>query len=405
MLVLIAAAAGAASAAWVSLGPDGGYVQAFGIDPQAPARLYAACYDYPEDSRVFGSTDAGASWSMLGRIPYSSVTSLTIDPFDPDVIYAAGRGSGLYRSDDGGANWVLCNLPGYGQSFDWDASVAGRVYSGGYYLNGSSYCAALFISTDWGSSWSVSMPRPDTVFYAYACGADPSRSGTVYLGSNYGYIHRTTDAGASWTQTNAGIPSTASVQALTVNSDGSVVLAATSAGIFRSTDQGASWTLGAGSPASVMSARFSPGDARHAWTLGRADSMRVYVTTDAGATWVRPVPGFVTSKTASLVPHPEVPTSAFLGTQTGIFRSTDQGANWHTAHTGLRIAKISTITAGPWDSDRAYLEMSENGVFKTQDRGTNWTRCNDFLSCGNICGIGVAPEPGGDALYALEGSG
>ncbi len=402
---LLAVWVGVAQAAWISVGPDGGYVQAFGVDPQAHEHLYAACYDYPENSRLFRSTDAGASWALLGTIPYPSVTALAVDPFDARFIYVAARGSGLYRSDDGGASWRMYSLPGQANAFDWSTGVAGRIVAGGYYLSGGSYRAALFVSTDRGATWSVSMPRPDTVFYAYACAADPSRPGTVYLGSSSGYLHLTTNGGSTWTLVNSGLPSTATTMSLAVNSDGSAVLAGTSAGIYRSTNQGASWTLGTGSPGSVTSVTFSPADARYAWTLGRTDSMRVMVSTDAGSRWTVPVPGFVTLKTATLVPDPATPTCAYLGTQTGVFRSTDMGAIWNPAHTGLRIAKISTIAAGPWNSERAYLEVSENGVFKTLNRGSNWTRCNDFLSCGNICGIGVLTESGGDVLYALEGSG
>ncbi len=403
--LLLAVWVGAAQAAWVSIGPDGGYVQAFAIDPQAHDNLYAACYDYPENSRLFRSTDGGATWSLLGRIPYPSITALAVDPFDARFIYAAARGTGLYRSDNGGVSWQMYSLPGYANAFDWNTGVAGQVIAAGYCLYGGSYRAALYLSTDRGATWTVSMPRPDTVFYAYACAADPARAGTFYLGSNSSYLYRTTNRGSTWNLVNSGLPSAATIVSLAVNSDGSTVLAGTSAGIFRSTDQGASWSLGSGSPSSVMNMAFCRALARHAWALGRVDSMRVYVTTDAGVSWSAPVPGFVTLKTATLVPDPESPACAYVGTQTGVFRSTDMGANWNPAHTGLRIARISTITAGPWDSERAYLEVSENGVFKTTNRGTSWTRCNDFLSCGNICGIGVLTEPGGDVLYALEGSG
>ncbi|MBM3323490.1 hypothetical protein FJY69_08450, partial [candidate division WOR-3 bacterium] len=159
-LVLLAVWVCAAQAAWISVGPDGGYVQSFAVDPQAHENLYAACYDYPENSRLFRSTDAGATWTLLGRIPYSSITALAIDPFDARFIYASARGSGLYRSDDGGASWDLCALPGYANAFDWNTGVAGQVIAGGYYPSGGSNRAALYVSTDRGSTWSVSVPRP-----------------------------------------------------------------------------------------------------------------------------------------------------------------------------------------------------------------------------------------------------
>jgi len=397
--------AAAAMAEWVPVGPDGGYIQAFAVNPQQANELFAVSYDYPDNARLFSSTDAGASWTLTGRLPYYSIGWLAVDPFDADRLYANARSNAIYCSDDGGANWTSHSLPGYAQAIEPDPQAEGKLYGGGYYYYNSNYRAALYVSTDYGSSWSVAMPQPESVNYCYSCAADPVHSGTVYIGASRGFIYRTTDSGASWTLANSGIPATASVQGLTVNADGSAVLASTSSGIFRSTDSGGTWTLTTGSPTSATLVRFSPGDKERAWTLGRVDSIRVHVSTDGGATWIRPTPGYTTAKTASLVPDPVTGSQAYLNTQTGIFRSTDMGGNWNEAHTGLRLARISTISTGPENSGRVYLEVSENGVYKSSDRGTNWTRTNDFLSCGNICGIGVVFDTYTDILYALEGSG
>ncbi|MBM3315972.1 hypothetical protein FJY71_09110 [candidate division WOR-3 bacterium] len=405
VMVVLCLGLAVAGAEWVSIGPDGGYVQALAVDPARPQTLFAASYDYPDSARLFRSDAAGNGWEFVGVIPYTSVSALRADPRDSMFLYAPARGDLLFRTSDRGRTWRQLTLPGYASTVEPDPHSALRLYAGGYYYYNGAYRAALYVSSDRGLTWAVSMPRPDTVFYAYACAADPTAAGRVYLGSNSGYLHVTTDAGMTWQPANAGIPSNASLQGLSVNRDGSAVLAATSAGIYRSTDDGTSWSLSGGGVASAMSAEFSPGDASRAWALGRADSMRVFASTDGGANWERPVPGYVTSKVAGLVPDPGAGTSAYLSTQTGIYRSTNMGADWQAAHTGLRIAKISTITAGPWWTGRAYLEVSENGVFKTTDRGTNWVRCADFLSCGNICGIGVDFGTDVDVLYALEGSG
>jgi len=394
----------AASAAWVSVGPDGGYVQVLAIDPARPQTLFAAIYDYPENARLFRSDNAGASWTLVSRIPYSSITLLCVDPHDSAYLYAGSRTNTIFRSSDRGRTWTQFTLPGYASAFDPDPLVSGRLFAGGYYLYNSEYRSALYVSTNRGQTWTASMPRPDTVFYGYACAADPSSSGRVYLGSTSGYVHVTTDAGATWNVANSGIPSSDYVQSLTVNSAG-VVLAATGSGVYRTTNSGANWTRASGAPTSATFIQYCRSDASRAWSLGRTDSMWVFVSTDAGANWQKPVPGYSTAKVANLVPDPGTGSTAYLSTQLGIYRSTNMGANWQTAHSGLRIAKISTIAAGPWNSERVYLEVAENGIFKSANRGLDWTRCNDFLSCGNICGIGVQPGTYGDILYALEGSG
>ena len=89
-------------------------------------------------SRVFKSTDGGASWSMLPagaansrdnvsnycdiQCTYDNVVE--VDPVNPNVIYVAGefnypRGTGgIYRSDDGGQTWADL---GYDQHPDFHA--------------------------------------------------------------------------------------------------------------------------------------------------------------------------------------------------------------------------------------------------------------------------------------------
>jgi len=393
-----------AAAAWVSVGPDGGYVQALAIDPARPQTLFAAIYDYPENARLFRTDNAGASWTLVSRIPYSTITMLQFDPHDSMYLYAGARTNTLYRSTDRGRNWTQLSMPGYASAFDPDPLVPGRLFAGGYYYYNSAYRSALYVSTNRGTSWTISMPRPDTVLYSYACAADPTATGHVYLASTYGYVHLTTDAGATWTLANSGLPSNSYAQSLTVSSAG-VALAATGTGIYRTTNSGANWTLTTNSPGSASFVQYCRSDAGRAWSLGRSDSIRVFVSTDAGSSWRQPIPGYSTGKAATLVPDPGTGTVAYVSGPMGIVRSTDMGANWQTAHTGLRIAKISTIAAGPWNSERVYLEVAENGVYKSANRGLDWTRCNDFLSCGNICGIGVQPGTDGDVLYALEGSG
>jgi hypothetical protein len=61
------------------------------------------------DTGVFVSHDGGARWERLcasGDLP--TIWSLTIDPVEPDILFAGTRPAGVYRSragDGGGRNW------------------------------------------------------------------------------------------------------------------------------------------------------------------------------------------------------------------------------------------------------------------------------------------------------------
>jgi photosystem II stability/assembly factor-like uncharacterized protein len=115
-------------------------VTAIAIDPNRPAVLYAGTagqgvYRFEEgqvgyelvgssslplgdikglvmgsDSRLYGLTSEGLfvmvadAWQKLASLPESPV-SLVVAPTDPQLLYAGGASSGLYRSSDGGQNW------------------------------------------------------------------------------------------------------------------------------------------------------------------------------------------------------------------------------------------------------------------------------------------------------------
>jgi photosystem II stability/assembly factor-like uncharacterized protein len=74
---------------------------AMGPGPSHP--LYALT---PEG--VYGSTNGGSSWILLGVPPAGVPDSIVADPNDPSVLYVTQPGvygGGLFRSGDGGIHW------------------------------------------------------------------------------------------------------------------------------------------------------------------------------------------------------------------------------------------------------------------------------------------------------------
>ena len=87
------------------------YVSALVIDPINTANLYVSVYSGgPDAYRTYKSTDSGASWSAIGAgLPNSGVSSLAIDPVNPNVIFAGTFEDGVFKSTDGGATWNPLN--------------------------------------------------------------------------------------------------------------------------------------------------------------------------------------------------------------------------------------------------------------------------------------------------------
>ncbi|MFQ5409043.1 MAG: WD40/YVTN/BNR-like repeat-containing protein, partial [Anaerolineales bacterium] len=100
------------STPWVYTGgPSGGLGYDIRMDPRNPDVMYVT----DAWAGAFKSTDGGATWAPINngitaRVGPSNdgfpVFSLTIDPNNPDTLWAGTQfGGGVFRSDDAGANW------------------------------------------------------------------------------------------------------------------------------------------------------------------------------------------------------------------------------------------------------------------------------------------------------------
>lgn len=101
--------------AWTPLGPGniGGRTRALLINPDDPNIMYAAGVA----GGVWKTVNGGASWTPLGDLlPHLAICSMAFDPTNPNIIYAGTgegffngdglRGSGIFKTVDGGANWT-----------------------------------------------------------------------------------------------------------------------------------------------------------------------------------------------------------------------------------------------------------------------------------------------------------
>jgi len=402
LTLALAALASLAYAVWVPIGPDGGNIVALALDAQEPATLFALPYEYPDGPRVFKTTTGGSGWTSVGLLPDYSVNTLLVDPHESEYLYGM-TSSMVWRSTDGGASWESHSLPTTAMGIAADPLVSGGLMAGGY-----SYTPhpvpVVMTSTDYGQSWSAEVLDPDTG-YAYCVAFDPVRTGTAYAGCAYGLVFKTTDGGAHWDSACVGLPEKTSVLTLAVNAGNpDIVLAAASDGMYRTTDAGGSWAR-AGDMTTAFDVALTPANSALAYCLGYDTAPCLFVSTDSGATWAVRPGNVQQSKGGSLIADPSDGDVVYSPGMTGVIRTTDRGEHWAAANTGIRIAAIPTIISSPRNPQALYVEATDNAVFQSQCAGDTWTRCEDFLSCGAICGIGLAPGFDADVIWALEGSG
>ncbi|MBE3072043.1 MAG: hypothetical protein IMZ67_03630 [Acidobacteria bacterium] len=104
------------------------------VDPRDPKRLYLSAWAVATPGGdtgggIFLSHDAGQKWKLV-LSEAQHVYDVTVDPRDPDVMYACGFDQGVHRSTDRGETWRRIR----GFNFKWghrvapDPADAARIY-------------------------------------------------------------------------------------------------------------------------------------------------------------------------------------------------------------------------------------------------------------------------------------
>nr|MBP8137402.1 hypothetical protein [Candidatus Eisenbacteria bacterium] len=181
-----------AGAPWTPVGPFnvGGRVTAIAAEPGG-----ATVYLGAADGGVWKSTNFGVNWSCVtDRAPLSSIGALALDPSDWNTVWCGTGesngsvdsydGNGVWRSKDGGATWKHMGLTATGRisSVAVDPANPQIVYVGAMGRQFSTGSARGFYrSTDGGASWTrtlfvsdstgvcdiaVNPVHPETVFCA-----------------------------------------------------------------------------------------------------------------------------------------------------------------------------------------------------------------------------------------------
>jgi photosystem II stability/assembly factor-like uncharacterized protein len=190
------------------------------IHPDNPDIVYVSALGHPygpnEERGVFKTTDGGKTWKkVLYKGDRAGAEDLTLDPTNPDIIYASiwqvyrkpykmwggGGACGLYKSTDGGDSWTeLTANPGMPKGPVGKIGVTvsparpNRVWAIVEASDGG-----LFRSDDGGESWKlVNNERKlrQRAFYYSRIVADPKDSNGVYcLNVNF---YKSTDGGRSF---------------------------------------------------------------------------------------------------------------------------------------------------------------------------------------------------------------
>lgn len=294
-------------------------VGAIAVAPSNPKIIYVGMGEtdirndmIPGDG-VFKSTDEGKTWHYMGLRDTHTISSIVIDPNNPDIVYASSMGHvfkpdanrGVFKSTDGGHTW-------------------NRI---------------LFVNDQTGAINLVMSPSDPNVFYAAMWQAIRTPYSLSSGGPGSG-LYKSTDGGAHWTNLthNEGFPQgiLGRIGVGVTAADPSVVYAicqAKDGGVFRSSDGGNTWKhvndeMKLRQRAFYYMCVF--GDPKDANTIYVPEVDAVYVSRDGGKTFLPMRPPHGDNHVVWV--NPNNTKIIFEGNDGGATVSTDGGKTWSSVH-------------------------------------------------------------------------
>ncbi len=314
------------------------------VDDQDPYKVYGGLQDnssWVGDSAYPGGITNGRWENLYGGDGFWVLP----DPTDPDAVYAESQGGFVARVDRRTlSSRSIQPLAGFGEKlrFNWNTPLhlsptrKGTLYIGAQFL---------FRSTDRGTTWKRISPDLTTNDPAkqqqersggvtvdnssaemhttiYAISESPKNARVIWVGTDDGNVQLTRDGGGTWTNVVKNVPDLPA----------------------------ASWVSW------IEASRFDAGTAYAAFDRHTVGDMNpwVYRTTDYGKTWTRIVaPASGVRGYAHVIKEDTVAKSLlFLGTELGLWISTDGGATW-AAFQGGKFPSVAVreVQIQPRDGD------------------------------------------------------
>jgi photosystem II stability/assembly factor-like uncharacterized protein len=445
---------------WSSIGPGGGgRLTSLAFAP--PNTIYVGC----DVGGVFRSLDGGKSFEIVNNgLQNYVVLTIAVHPETPSTIYL-GTAGGLYISVDNGEHWEWSRdgFPSI-ERYRWSAPITSLAIdpnnpdiifaSVGDSLRHRFGQGTIYKTEDSGEHWSIvnigaANLHSEAIIYSILI--HPQESNEVFVSTDYG-VYKSMDGGVNWEPKNNGLPHTNTRKIimdpidpmtfyLTVNSPPNV--SPWQGGVYKSIDGGDTWQprtdgLGnhVGDPGApdLVTANYEniiidPHNpevlyvgAISWWDAG------IYKTTNGAESWTNIISsqntdwGWINQDNwgppqgECMLINPDEPERVFFGDSWQLFETDNGGDTWQQIYTnqispdsgawqsrGLETTVVNDIEVDPTNSNIVYIGYADVGFHKSMDGGITFKRFSQGLNHpGNIFDIEIDPDTP-NVIYASSG--
>jgi photosystem II stability/assembly factor-like uncharacterized protein len=324
------------------------------IDPSHPSTVWVGTGEswvrnsVSVGAGVYKTTDAGDNWQFMGLADTEHISRIQVNPKDGNIVYVCALGHlwnsnaerGVFRSKDGGKTWkkvLYVNEDTGCADLAADPQNPDILYAGMWqvrrypwkFISGGP-SSGLFRSTDGGETWkAIRKGLPEGDLGRIGIAPAPSRPSTVYavVEAKETALYRSDDLGENWTKMNTSF----NVQ---------------------------------GRPFYFAYVVVDPSDFQRVYKPGYG----LTVSDDGGKTFGG-IGGAYHGDLHALWVDPKNSYHLLLGTDGGVYASSDRGAHWRML-AALPVSQFYHVTYDMQDPYNVYGGMQDNGTWTGPSRHT-----------------------------------
>jgi hypothetical protein len=342
-------------------------VGAIEVAPSDPNVVYAGTGDQitggtlDQGNGVYKSVDAGKTWQHLGLEQTRHISSIVVDPRDPNIVLMGSLGEAMHKSDARGA---------------FRSTDGGHTWTKTLYIDDVTGVAKLAHAFDVPDViFATTMPHYAPPDYAQDRIRTPQLGATPAGASG---IYKSTDGGVTWHQlSGGGLPTQLTGRmaiAVAMRTNAQRVYLVTNNALWRSDDGGTTWRhmdptddrIRNGQGGYNRGVYVDPQNPDIVYTL----STSTYKSTDGGNTFTgfRGAPGGDDAQAMWI--DPTNGRRILLGYDQGLIVSLDGGDNWSSWYNQSteQVYHVSTDNSFPY---WIYAAQQDAGAIRTRSRGNN----------------------------------